>query len=222
MPEDESDLAFFLAQLPARDAGHGDRARLQSDRARRRRAGRGDPARPRLQRRDGRARARVRAGAAVPDVKVARAAQEAGNRRARLPARHPGRDRRRAADERRRLRPRDQGRADRGARRRPAGTRARLHQRRHALQLSSLRRARGRHLHAGAVPGRAGRSGRHCRGDGQDHRGARGDAADQEPHRRLDLQESAGPQGLAAHRRRRLPRPSRSATRRCRSCTAIS
>ncbi len=35
---------------------------------------------------------------------------------------------------------------------------------------------------------------------------ARGDAADQEPHRRLDLQESAGPQGLAADRRRRLPR----------------
>ena len=35
---------------------------------------------------------------------------------------------------------------------------------------------------------------------------ARGDAADQEPHRRLDLQESARPQGLAAHRRRRLPR----------------
>ena len=35
---------------------------------------------------------------------------------------------------------------------------------------------------------------------------ARGDAADQEPHRRLDLQESAGPQGLAIDRRRRLPR----------------
>ena len=38
---------------------------------------------------------------------------------------------------------------------------------------------------------------------------ARGDAADQEPHRRLDLQESARPQGLAAHRRRRLPRAHR-------------
>ena len=38
---------------------------------------------------------------------------------------------------------------------------------------------------------------------------ARGDAADQEPHRRLDLQEPARPQGLAAHRRRRLPRPHR-------------
>ena len=58
--------------------------------------------------------------------------------------------------------------------------------------------------------------------DGQDHRVARGDAADQEPHRRLDLQESAGPQGLAAHRRRRLPRPQASATRRSRRCTAIS
>ena len=60
------------------------------------------------------------------------------------------------------------------------------------------------------------------RGDGQDHRIARGDAADQEPHRRLDLQESAGSQGLAAHRRRRLPRPQASGARRSRRCTAIS
>ena len=36
---------------------------------------------------------------------------------------------------------------------------------------------------------------------------ARGDAADQEPHRRLDLQEPARRQSLAAHRCRRLPRP---------------
>ena len=45
MPEDEADLAYFLAHLPDRYSGHGGRARLQPDRARRRRAGRGDPAR---------------------------------------------------------------------------------------------------------------------------------------------------------------------------------
>ena len=39
--------------------------------------------------------------------------------------------------------------------------------------------------------GRARRPGGHRGRDGQDHRGARGDAADQEPHRRLDLQEPA-------------------------------
>ena len=70
--------------------------------------------------------------------------------------------------------------------------------------------------------GRAGRSRSHCRRDGQDHRVARGDAADQEPHRRFDLQESARQQGVATDRRRRLPRASRSATRRCPKCTATS
>ena len=38
---------------------------------------------------------------------------------------------------------------------------------------------------------------------------ARGHAADQEPHRRLDLQEPARPQGLATDRRGRLPRADR-------------
>ena len=78
MPEDESDLAHFLQNLPVRNARHRHRPRLQPDRARRRRAWRGDPARPRLQRRDYRSRAIACAPArAVPDVKVARAAQEA-------------------------------------------------------------------------------------------------------------------------------------------------
>ena len=40
--------------------------------------------------------------------------------------------------------------------------------------------------------------------------------------RRLDLQEPAGQQGLAADRRRRLPRPDASAARRSPSCTATS
>ncbi len=38
---------------------------------------------------------------------------------------------------------------------------------------------------------------------------AGGDPADQEPHRRLDLQEPAGPKGLATDRCRRLPRTDR-------------
>src|SRR5262249_46126856 len=69
-----------------------------------------------------------------------------GARGARLLPRHSRRGRGRAANERRRLRPRDQGRVDRGARRRPAGTPARAEQRRHALHLSPLRRARRHHL----------------------------------------------------------------------------
>ena len=100
--------------------------------------------------------ARIRAGTAVPDVRVARAAQEAGLRGARLHARHSRRDRRRAAHERRRLWPRDQGCADRGARRRSRRQGARLRERRDALHLSPLRRARGHHLHRGAVPGTPG------------------------------------------------------------------
>ena len=47
------------------------------------------------------------------------------------------------------------------------------------------------------------------RRDGRHRRLSRAGAADQEPHRRLDLQEPARQQGLAAHRRRRLPRTSR-------------
>ena len=54
---------------------------------------------------------RIRAGAAVPDVKVARAAQDAGLAGLAFLRGIPGRHRRRAAHERRRLWPRDQGRA---------------------------------------------------------------------------------------------------------------
>ena len=127
MPEDESDLAHFLQNLPpdmpvtavglgsnliVRDGGvAGVVIRL----------GRGfnevaiEP------------NHRLRAGAAVPDVKVARAAQEASIAGACLLSRHSRRHRRRAAHERRRLRARDQGRAHRSARRRPRrpGARAR-------------------------------------------------------------------------------------------------
>ena len=77
MPEDEADLAYFLGASAGRDPGHRRRARLQPDRARRRRAGRRHPARARLRRGEGRGGHRIRAGTAVPDVKVSRAAQEA-------------------------------------------------------------------------------------------------------------------------------------------------
>ena len=119
MPEDESDLAYFLEHPAGRDSGHRDRARLQPDRARRRRAGRRDPARPRLRRGEGRSgQSRPRRHRGARRQGRARRAG-GGDRGARLLPRHSRRDRRRAAHERRRLWPRDQGRAGRGARRRP-------------------------------------------------------------------------------------------------------
>ena len=77
MPEDEADLAYVAAPTAGRDSSHGHRARLQPDRARRGvpgvviRLGRGFGE---VKVEDG---ARIRAGTAVPDVKVSRAAQEA-------------------------------------------------------------------------------------------------------------------------------------------------
>ena len=77
MPEDEADLAYFLAPTAGRYSRHRGRARLQPDRARRGvpgvviRLGRGFGE---VKVEDG---ARIRAGTAVPDVKVSRAAQEA-------------------------------------------------------------------------------------------------------------------------------------------------
>ena len=102
----------------------------------------------------------MRAGTAVPDVKVARAAQEAGiaglaffrgipgaiGGALRMNGGAYGRETKDALIEARGV--------DRQGRVR------RLRARRHALHLSPLRRARGHHLHAGAVPGRAGRSAR--------------------------------------------------------------
>ena len=118
MPEDESDLAYLLANLPrdipvtviglgsnliVRDGGvAGVVIRL----------GRGFNE---TTIEAGQSRARRRRGAGS-----ARREGRAGSRdrRARVPARHSGRDRRRVAHERRRLRTRDEGCADRSARRR--------------------------------------------------------------------------------------------------------
>ena len=120
MPEDETDLGYFLEHLPAEIPvtviGLGSNLIVR------------DGGVPGVVIRLGRGfsdvtiepDARVRAGTGVPDVKVSRAAQEAGIAGLGLLPRHSGRDRRRAAHERRRLWPRDQGRPDRGARRRPA------------------------------------------------------------------------------------------------------
>ena len=57
--------------------------------------------------------------------------------------------------------------------------------------------------------GIAGRSADHRPGDGPHRRRARGIAAVAQPHRRLDLQEPAGAQGLGAGRCGGLPRPAR-------------
>ena len=89
MPEDEADLAYFLAHLPAdipvTVIGLGSNLIVRDGGV----PGVVDPARARLRRGQGRGRARASAPApAVPDVKVARAAQEAGDRGARVLARH--------------------------------------------------------------------------------------------------------------------------------------
>ncbi len=117
MPEDEADLSYFLGKLPDDIAvtviGLGSNLIVR------------DGGVPGVVIRLGRGFGEiviegqnVRAGAAVPDVKVARAAQEAGIAGLCVHARHSRRHRRRVAHEWRRLRPRDQGRIDRGARRR--------------------------------------------------------------------------------------------------------
>ena len=78
---------------------------------------------------------RIRAGAAVPDMKLARAAPGRRHRRTCVLSRYSRRHRRRLAHERRRQWRRDQGRADRGARRRPARQYPYLQQCRDGLQL---------------------------------------------------------------------------------------
>ena len=120
MPEDEADLAYFLSVLPAdipvTVVGLGSNLIVR------------DGGIPGVVVRLGRGfnevtidGLRIVAGPAVPDVKVARAAQEAGIAGLSFMRGIPGADRRRAAHERRRLWRRDQGRAGRGAGGGPAG-----------------------------------------------------------------------------------------------------
>ena len=142
-----------------------------------------------------------RAGSSFPRPRAS------GHRRTRVPARHPGYRRRLRADERRRLWPRGAatswskaGSCCAPAGRRMAARAARLH-------LSSQRGARGRGGGRSAVPGQPGDP--DAIGAEMDRIAARarGIAAAAQPHRGLDLQEPGGPQGLAADRRGRLPRP---------------
>ena len=153
------------------------------------------------------------AGAGALDVNVARVAAGCRPRRSGVPVRHSRHHRRRAAHERRRLRQRDQGRAGvgrgrRSARRRaPAGAAPSWASAIAAAALPddwifTAAALRGQPGDAAAIAGRM---------DG-DPDGAREHAADAVAHRRLDLRQSAGQQGLGADRPRRLPRPGR---RRC-------
>ena len=214
MPEDEDDLAYFLANLPrdipvtvvglgsnliVRDGGvPGVVIRL----------GRGFNE---IDDRRGQPRPRRRRGAG----REGRAGRAGGrHRRARVPARHSGRDRRRAAHERRRLWRRDQGRADRGARRRPR------RQRRVLIPMPTWASPIGIAASpddviftAGAVRGRAGRPRGDRRRDGRDHRAAReatqpiksrtGGSTFKNPpgHKAWQLIDAAGCRGLTRRRR---------------------
>ena len=222
MPEDENDLAYFLRNLPAEIPGDGDRRRLQPDRARRRRAGRRDPARPRLQRDHGRGRPPRRAPAPPCSTPWSRARRsEAGIAGLAFFSGIPG-----SIGGALRMNGGAYGGETkdvlieaRGVDR--AGQHPHLQQCRHGLFLPPLRRARRRHLHRRAVPGPRRRSGRDRRRDGRDQEQARGEPAAQS-HRRLDLQESARPEGLETDRRGRLPRAQRRRRAGLRRCTAIS
>ena len=206
MPEDEDDLSSFLANLPGEIAvtviGLGSNLIVRDGGV----AG----VVVRLGRGFGEVAVEgfdVRAGAAVPDVKVARAAQEAGIAGLSFLRGIPG--------------------AIGGALRMNGGAYGR--ETKDALiEARAVDRAGRIHVLANAD---LGFTYRHCsapddyiftqatfggaRGDPaviaaemeKITEFARGDAADQEPHRRLDLQEPARRQGLAAHRCRRLPRP---------------
>ena len=194
-PADEADLARFLAATPARYSGLCDRRRLQPSGPRWRRAGRGDPARHAaspISRRG--AAIAIRAGAAALDVRVARFALDHGICGLTFLRGIPG--------------------TIGGALRMNGGayggeTKDVLVEARAVDRMGNVHVLSNADMHytyrhcgapedliftRGAAAGRARRSGGDLRGHGRDHREPRGDAADQEPHRRLDLQESARPQ----------------------------
>ena len=118
---------------------------------------------------------------------------------------------------------RDQGHLRRSHRHRRQGQQARARRRRHGLRLSQIQRARRLHLrgsrvrrHAATIPPPSAPAWRICWRD----REASQPVKSQD--RRLDLQESARPQGLAVDRGSGLPRASASATRRSPKSTATS
>jgi UDP-N-acetylmuramate dehydrogenase len=175
MPEDETDLAYFLKHLPTEIPvmviGLGSNLIVR------------DAGVPGVVIRLGRGfndvkveGTRIRAGTAVPDVKVARAAQEAGiaglsflrgipggiGGALRMNGGAYGGETKDALIE------------ARGGR--PAGQHQRLQQCRHALHVPTLRRARRRDFHGGAVRRPAWRPGNDRRRNGENHRVAGGDA----------------------------------------------
>ena len=213
---------LFPAKPARRDSRHRGRRRLQSDRARRRRAGRGDPAWPRLQRDQGRRRTIASPPARRCSTSVvARAAQAAGIAGLAFFSGIPG-----SIGGALRMNGGAYGGETkdvlieaRGVDRK--GNVRSLQQCRDGIFLSPLRRARRRHLHRGGVPGPRRQSGRNRRRDGRDQEQAREDAAAQS-HRRLHLQESARHERLETGGRGRLPRAHRRGRAGLRRCTAIS
>ena len=211
-PADAADLAAFLRRCRRR-AGDGAGCRLEPAGARRRHEGRGDPPDARLhghRRRGqracgGRRRARSQRGAD-------RARSCAG--RAGVPERHPGHDRRCGGDECRRLWRRARRGAGLGRSRRPC--RQGPHACRRPSSASAIatarRRPTGSSPRRGCAPSPATSSPSPRRIAEIDSARARDPAA--QPHRRLDLRQSARPQGVGADRPGRLPRPARSARRR--------
>ena len=222
-PADEADLAYFLAACAGRPAGDGDRPRLQPARARRRRARRRDPARARLRRREGRAGApaarrhrgsrrrswRVRQPMpASPGLAFYRGIPGSIGGALRMNGGAHGRETKDTLIEARAV--------DR------QGKHPRARPRRPGLDLSPLRRAGRLDLHRGRLPGHARRAGRDPAADGGGRAVSRGQPADQGAHGRLDVQEPARQQRLAADRRCGLPRACGSAAPRSRRCTATS
>ena len=208
MPEDEADLCYFLAHLSGdiavtviglgsnlivRDGGvPGAVIRLGR--------GFGDIAIEGLN---------VRAGAAVPDVKVARAAQEAGIAGLSFLRGIPG-----GVGGALRMNGGAYGRETKDAlvEARAVDRQGRVH----VLNNADMHYA---YRHSGApddyiftqalFAGSRGDPAAIAAEMDKITEFARSDAAGEKPHRRLDLQKSAGRQGLAAHRCRRLPRLAR-------------
>jgi hypothetical protein len=180
IPDDEADLAYFLAHLPGEFAvtvvGLGSNLIVR------------DGGVPGAVVRLGRGfngiaveDARLRAGAAVPDVKVARAAQEAGLAGLSFMRGIPG--------------------AVGGALRMNGGAYGR-----ETKDVLVAARAVRLHFYRSPVRWRTRRSKSHCRRNGKDHGGAGIDATGKKSHRRFDFQESARLQSLAIDRCCRLPR----------------
>ncbi len=202
-PADVEDLATFLSGLPSDVPVTVLGVGSNCHRPRRRRQGRGDPPAAWLHRhRRRRPRGRRRRRCARPQRGADGARAFAG--RTGIPERHSRHDRRRVPDQCRRLwrrarRGADRGRGGRSCRQcvhRDAGR---------ARAFLPAQQGAGRlDLHLGAAQGGAGRPARDHATHQRDRYDPRRLPAAQ-PHRRLDVRQSARPQGMGADRRGRLP-----------------